>query len=131
MILKEQRLLEVETNDENVDENSEELEIGKSETNKLFNILLESYKNPRASFIREICSNAWDAHKVINSEEPVVIRLGCDDGGEYIEFIDKGIGMTANFIKRTFKYLLKSTKNSSNIEIGGFGIKKITFCIVY
>jgi hypothetical protein len=119
MKLKEERLLDV---DSNFEENEIEIEVAKEEANKLFSILLENYKNSRASFIREVTSNAWDAHKEINSSEPVIVKLHREGNENYISFVDKGVGMSEKFIYKTFSKLLKSTKTDSNEQIGGWGI---------
>ena len=120
MILKEQKLLETEGNFDTEDEI--QIEVAKDEANKLFSILLENYKNARASMIREYVSNAWDAHKEVNSDEPVIVKIDKDDGGWFLEIIDKGVGMTSKFVRKIFSQLLKSTKGNSNEQIGSFGI---------
>lgn len=119
MKLKEEELVETSSNFE---EDEINVEVDRKEADKLFDVLISSYKNIRAAFIRELVSNAWDAHKNIGVEEPVVVNMDQDDGGWFIEVIDKGVGMTDTFIRKTFSKLLKSTKTSSNEEIGGFGI---------
>ena len=101
-----------------------ELKVNTASSVKLFNILIESYKNSRASMIREYVSNAWDAHRVMgyDNTKPVVVRISEDDAGKYIEFIDEGVGMSKEFFYETYASLLTSTKENSNNEIGGFGI---------
>lgn len=120
MIFKEESQIEVVSNTDESDDIKIIVDLKKS--SKLFSILLDNYKNARAAILREYTSNSWDAHKEINSDEPVIINIDSDDGGDYIEFVDKGIGMTDTFIKKTFSQLLKSTKSSSNEQIGMFGI---------
>ena len=120
MKLREEQLVETESNFDNDDEII--VEVAKDEADKLFSILLENYKNARTAMIREYVSNAWDAHKEINSDEPVVVRIDFDDGGWFLEIIDKGVGMTEDFVKKTFSQLLKSTKSNNNNAIGAFGI---------
>lgn len=120
MIIKEQQLVETEGNFDSEDEI--EIEVAKDEANKLFSILIENYKNARASMIREYVSNAWDAHKEIESDEPVIVKLDKDDGGWFLEIIDKGVGMTSKFVRKIFSKLLKSTKGDTNEQIGSFGI---------
>lgn len=120
MILKEEKLLET---DGNIDEENQILvKISEEEASKLFDLLFSSYSNPKTALMREYTSNAWDANKEIDSTEPVIVRIAKDDGGYFIEFIDKGVGMTEKFVKKVFSQLLKSTKTIDNSQIGGYGI---------
>jgi hypothetical protein len=120
MIVKSIKEIETATNSS---ENDMKLEIDASQSAKLFSILLESYKNKRSSLIREYTSNAWDAQRAVGKTDvPVIVEIDEDDGGRFIQFIDEGTGMTYGFFKRTYRKLLKSTKDNSNDDIGGFGI---------
>lgn len=121
MIIEEQILEEVISTIPK--ERETKLIIDPDKTEKLFAILLESYKNPRAAVIREYTSNAWDAQKEAGKNDvPVVIELDEDEGGEYIQFIDEGIGMSYEFFMTEFRKLLCSTKENSNDYIGAWGI---------
>jgi len=121
MILKETKYGEVGGNVP-IDEEFN-ITVNTTKTNKLFNILLESYKNSRAAMIREYTSNAWDAQKEAGKEhEPVVVAFDEDDGGYFISFQDTGIGMSHEFFRESFSKLLTSTKEETNESIGGFGI---------
>jgi len=120
MLIKKDKIIEI---DGNIDEKDDiKLEVDPEEAEKLFELLFSSYSNARTALIREYTSNAWDAHAVIDSKEPVVVKIDEDDSGWYIEFIDKGVGMSAEFIEKVFSKLLKSTKNQDNKQIGGYGI---------
>lgn len=120
MILKEQKLIET---DGNIAEEEEiKMSVDIESTDKLFDILIGSYKSIRNSFVREYTSNCVDAHTEIDSKEPVIVLIDEDDGGKFISFIDKGVGMTYDFVKKIFSSLLKSTKNGNNDAIGGFGV---------
>jgi hypothetical protein len=120
MIIKTEVLLETAGNISADDEIK--MTVNTKNTSKLFSLLLGSYKSIRSSFIREYTSNAWDAHKEINSTEPVIVQIDEDDGGIFIAFIDKGVGMSYEFVKKIFSSLLDSTKEQTNDAIGGFGI---------
>jgi len=120
MIIKEEKIMDVSSNDTSSDM---EISIDLENSLKLFNILIESYKNPRSSLVREYTSNAWDANAIVGKNNvPVVVKIDEDEAGWYIEFIDEGVGMTYNFFRTTFSKLLKSTKEKTNEQIGGFGI---------
>lgn len=120
MIIKDDKTIETGTNSSVKDT---EVVIDSSKSAKLFAILLESYKNPRASLVREYTSNAWDAQQQNGKTDvPVIVQIDEDEGGKYIQFIDEGVGMTYAFFGRVYSKLLSSTKENSNDEIGGFGI---------
>jgi hypothetical protein len=110
--------------DGNVAEDEEfDIEIDATKTNKMFGLLLESYKNPRAALIREYTSNAWDSqHEAGKDDIPVVVTIAEDEAGWYISIKDEGIGMSHEFFSKFFSKLLYSTKEDSNDAIGGFGI---------
>lgn len=120
MEIKEVKLVETSSNFDPDDEIN--VEVAKDEADKMFSILLENYKNARSAFIRELTSNAWDAHKEANIDKPVQITISKDDSGDFVEVKDFGYGMSKEFIKKTFSQLLKSTKNNTNQFIGGWGI---------
>lgn len=121
MKLQEVQIMDVDTVGSVDDDVS--LKVDTSQSIKLFNILIESYKNSRSSMIREYVSNAWDAHKEIGkTDKPVIVRVSEDDGGNYIEIIDEGVGMTREFFLSVYSTLLATTKDGSNDQIGGFGI---------
>lgn len=120
MKLKEEQLAEVTGNFN--DESTLKVSIKLDKTDKLFDILIGGYHNPRASFIRETVSNAWDAMNEANNPEPVIVKIDEDDGGYYVEIIDKGIGMDYEFITKRYTAVLDSTKDESNDQIGGYPI---------
>jgi len=83
------------------------------------------YSNPIGTVVREITSNSFDAHVEAGnntSDNPVVVRMTKDMSGNYISFIDNGVGMSPDRIKNVYATYFSSTKRSNNDEIGGFGI---------
>ena len=82
------------------------------------------YSNPIGSVVREITSNCFDSHVEAKVNTPVVIRKTFDKlvNTHYISFIDYGVGMSPERMKDVFGVFFKSTKNSDNTQIGGFGI---------
>lgn len=120
MIIENKKLIETS----GTFEDEIEMQVNTSNTGKLFELLISSYKNARASMIRETVSNAYDAQiEAGNTEEPVVVNINYDDSGWFLEVIDKGIGMTKEFVEKIYSSLLSSTKDKNNEQIGGFGIK--------
>lgn len=80
------------------------------------------YKNPIGTIIREYTSNGWDANKEANSDDPVFVTLDRDSNGNYISFLDYGVGLSSERINHVFCRYGKSTKRGDNNQIGGFGI---------
>lgn len=124
MKIKEVALAQVSGNFN--DDDNLKVGIKLDKVDKLFDILIGGYNNPRASFVREGVSNAWDAMREINNPNPVIVRLNNDDGGYYIEIVDAGVGMDYTFITERYTQVLDSTKDENNDQIGGFGIGRMS-----
>ena len=97
-------------------------QISTNKISKLFTLLSNPYKDNIGSIVREITSNCFDAHKEVNNEEAVIVRIAEDDGGRYISFIDKGPGLTPHRMEKVYSQYLESTKEDSDDFIGCFGI---------
>lgn len=81
------------------------------------------YSNPIGSFIRELTSNAVDAHTMANNPDPVLVRLFELRPDEwYLEIIDKGVGMSAKFFDENFMSWFESEKRTTDDTIGGWGL---------
>lgn len=80
------------------------------------------YSNPLDTFVREVLSNAFDAHSRANkSDTPIQITFPTSLERKFI-VRDFGNSMTSDVIENVYSQLCSSDKNSSNTEIGGFGI---------
>ena len=91
----------------------------------IFSILSQSlYKNPLEAVIRELSSNALDAHIAAGIENTVPIEINLPTAlTPYIEVIDHGVGMSGDFILNSFSSFGTSTKRDKDSKaIGGFGI---------
>lgn len=91
----------------------------------IFSMFTEKiYSNPIGTIVREITSNAFDSHIEANVNKPVLIKLTKDKHTElhYISFIDFGVGMSPERVNSVYSVYMKSTKNSDNTQIGGFGL---------
>lgn len=92
----------------------------------------EIYSNPAGTTVREVTSNAIDAHRQAGTGEKVVvgIRDSVFFEGTTEEFyvVDKGLGMSKEFVAEEFFKMRVSTKNDRNKTetgedlIGGWGI---------
>ena len=83
------------------------------------------YSDPIGSIIREITSNCFDSHVEANKnspKNPVIVKLTKEVSGNFISFIDKGVGMSPDRVHNIYGTYFKSTKNETNDEIGGFGL---------
>ena len=121
MIIEVQNQLEIE----NVGVETENIEAGIDASSMpfLFEMLSRSfYSNPIGSICREITSNCFDSHIEANVDEPVVIKKGYDEEGTYISFVDFGIGISPERIKKIYMNYFSSTKRDTNDQIGGFGL---------
>lgn len=80
------------------------------------------YSDPIGSFIREITSNAVDAHVDVNEQAPVLIEIYQEDDLYYIEFKDNGSGMTPEVFQQIYMSWFNSDKRGTNAKIGGWGL---------
>ena len=127
MILNNTKQLESELTYEsyNSDEKDINTTIDSSNMYLVMEIVSNFYRNPIGSIVREITSNCFDAHKKAgNTEDAVVIKVGYDyeNSNYYIEFIDKGTGLSEEQVKDIYAIWFNSDKRGSNDFIGGFGL---------
>ena len=84
------------------------------------------YSNKIGSIVREITSNCFDSHEESGNTKPVRVQLREADplSGEQasISFIDYGVGLSPDRIKKIYSKYFASTKRDTNDQIGGFGI---------
>lgn len=80
------------------------------------------YSKPINAIVREITSNCFDSHIEAGVEDAVVIQKSKDDEGQYISFIDYGVGISPERVKNVYMNYFSSTKRSTNEQIGGFGL---------
>lgn len=77
------------------------------------------YSDPIGTVVREITSNAVDAQiEKGNVEDPVIVEIK----GDYISIVDQGVGLSPDRFENMYSSYFASSKNTSNDEIGGFGI---------
>lgn len=89
---------------------------------KVFDMFENHYSDKFKAIVRELTSNAIDAHRQAGNLEPIKVYLP-DEFDPYFRVVDHGIGMSHAFCMNEFmEYSNGSTKSGSNEAIGGFGI---------
>lgn len=92
--------------------------------NYIFSLMSKIYSDEIGSIVREITSNCFDAHiKAGKKDEPVIVRLHIDDSDNYfIEFIDKGTGISVEDMDNIYMSYGESDKRDSDEFLGAFGL---------
>lgn len=78
------------------------------------------YSDPIGSIIREITSNAYDAHIEADVDKAVIIRLNTAE--QTLNILDFGVGLSPERIRDVFTKFFSSTKRESDTQIGAFGL---------
>lgn len=94
-------------------------EMGIDNSPEFFHILSSSlYKHQTLAMVREVLSNAVDAHTDAQVTEPVEVTV--DE--EYFTVVDKGKGIPPDLIKPIYGTYGSGTKRNDENAIGGFGL---------
>lgn len=84
-----------------------------------------NYSDPIPSMVREITSNAFDAHIEIEVDEPVEVEIIDENiltgASCALSIRDRGAGMTPEIIQTIYSKFGKSTKRNNNKALGAFG----------
>jgi hypothetical protein len=99
---------------------------------KAFSILSSGiYQDKISSIIRELCSNAFDAHSMSGkAAEPFYVQLPTQLDPQF-SVKDDGLGMSEEDIYDIYSTYFSSTKTNTNVAQGMFGIgSKTPFCYV-
>lgn len=90
---------------------------------RIMGILRNSmYANPIKAIVREIASNARDAHREVGKDsKPIEIHLP-NDFDEHFWIKDYGPGISPERMSNVFIRYGSSTKNDDNVQTGGFGL---------
>lgn len=78
------------------------------------------YSDPIGSIIREITSNAYDAHIEAGTTKPVIVKI--DKRNLALEVLDFGVGLSPDRVNEIFTKFFSSTKRETNDQIGAFGL---------
>lgn len=101
-------------------------------SDKIFSMMIDGlYQDKIGAVIRELSSNAYDAHVEANNEKiPFEIHIP-DEFNKNLVIKDYGNGLTKDELIKYFCTLLSSSKSDSNKYIGAYGIgAKSPFAIV-
>jgi hypothetical protein len=99
---------------------------------KAFKILIDGlYADKVAAVIRELCTNAYDAHLAIGKGDvPFVVRLPTIFDPTF-KVRDFGVSMTHEQTMRLLSTVFESSKDTSNNQVGAFGLgSKSPFSLV-
>lgn len=80
--------------------------------------ILAQYKNPVQSIVRELTSNALDAHIEAGVDKDV--HVGIENDKFFVQ--DFGVGMSPEFVDKIYTAYGASTKRDSNEQMGAFGL---------
>lgn len=99
----------------------EQFQIGN--VGRIMKILRNSmYANPIKAIVREIASNARDAHREKGcSERPIEVHIPNEFDNHY-SIKDYGPGISPDRMSNVFIRYGTSTKNEDNVQTGGFGL---------
>jgi hypothetical protein len=106
--------------------NTAAFRIDREETAHILGLLSSKlYSNKIQTAIRELCSNAWDAHVAAGTENiPFEVHLPNSLSPEF-KVRDFGVSMTNDEVRNHYVRVGFSTKRNSNEQIGAFGIGKL------
>jgi hypothetical protein len=89
----------------------------------IFSLLENQYSRKEGAIVRELGTNARDAHVNAKVKRPIKIGFDYDDNGnQYFYVKDYGCGMNYDFIYDTYMDYGESTKTGNDDEAGMFGI---------
>lgn len=87
----------------------------------LMPILSNLYNDPKGAVVREMSTNGRDSHVEAGNSEPVLITLPDYDTKTFI-VQDFGVGMSVDDVKNIYSHYGRSTKRTSNTQVGAFGL---------
>lgn len=107
-------------------EGKEQIQMGLDleNTHSIMSLLRNNiYSDPLKSWVREIYSNAIDAHaRVNNTSDSIDVEIKTQDGGYIFIVRDYGLSMNKDVIANVYAKMGKSDKRSDNTEHGGWGL---------
>lgn len=99
------------------------MQVDSSNMKKLMMVLSENlYSDGIGSLIREYTTNALDAQREAGVTDPIHVSL-VKEGGKFVFSVkDLGMGLSPDRIENVFSKYLASTKESSNDQLGYYGL---------
>ena len=98
-----------------------EMRIAAHAAKKLMQQLTAMYEDSEAAVVREVASNALDAHLAAGVTKPIEVRLP-QGFNTNLEIQDFGIGMSVDTIHEIYSAYGASTKDQDNTQVGAFGM---------
>lgn len=80
------------------------------------------YSDGIGSTIRECASNALDSHRRAGIDKPIIVSFGINNNNYEFSVEDFGVGLDDDDVTNIISKYGKSTKRSSNTELGMFGL---------
>ena len=88
-------------------------------------LIIDIYSNPEEAVMRELVSNAVDAHKESKTNNPIFLFLPTESENKFI-VRDYGNGISQEDMEELFITIGASSKRWTNEQIGGFGIGRLS-----
>ena len=107
-----------------VDPNSTvDMKIDDSDKAVLMMILSQGlYADGVGSLIRELTTNALDAQREANNDNPIKVKL-VEENGRFVFMVqDEGVGLSPDRVENVFSKYCSSTKRNSADQLGFFGL---------
>lgn len=124
-------LLNTTTDSTQTSQDFESQLMGVEANGRMFSLLLKNlYTNPYGAIVRELCTNALDAHVLIGNEKAFHVQLPSKYDSNFI-IRDFGPGLDDYEINKYLNTLFSSNKTTTNTLAGGFGLgSKSPFALV-
>ena len=103
--------------------NGERQQFAVKQSSEMFRVLMDGlYSNKIDSIVREIWSNAFDAHKMAEKEDvPFDVTIPTHLN-PFFRVRDYGVGMSHEKVMSTYSTFFDSTKGDTNDAVGMFGL---------
>lgn len=109
---------------------SSQFKVDGNSIKQIIDLVTNQYTNQEMAFIRETCSNAYDAHTDNGKEDiPFGFKLPTYDDPT-VMIRDYGKGLSEDFMINQYTAVFHSTKREGNDSIGGFGVGRLTFNLI-
>lgn len=96
----------------------------------IMNVLTNLYKDREAACLREVTTNAFDAHVEAGVTRPVEVTLP-SPLAPFLRIRDYGVGLSVDDITNIYAQYGASTKRETNEQVGSFGLgckAPLTYC---
>lgn len=101
---------------------NESVKFGIKDVGKIAHLLISQYTSPIQTLVQEYISNAIDATNEAGSDENIKVNIPNMLNNYTFSVRDFGVGLSKERIENIFTQFGGTTKDTSNGQIGGFGI---------